>query len=120
MPARKFYLGKDATFTFTPGVANDDVLEVNVTQEAAAEADVTARGSGDMQETVLVRKNVQYEVQVTNHTCTHGATGTIACSVSPSGPAYPTTGVWQVRAISDPQPLDDKIVTTLTFRRIPA
>lgn len=120
MPARTFRLGKDATFTFSAGVSNDDVVEVNVTQEAAAEADVSARGSGDQQETVLVRKNVQFEVQVLNHSAVHGGTGTISCSVSPSGPAYPTTGVWQLRAISDPQPLDDKIVTTLTFRRIPS
>jgi hypothetical protein len=120
MAARKFFLGKDATFTFSAGVSNDDVLEVNVTQDAAAEADVTTRASGDLQETVLVRKNVQYEVQVTNHTAVQGGTGTIVCAANPSGPLYPTTGVWQVRSISDPQPLDDKIVTTLTFRRVPA
>jgi len=117
---RSFYLGKDATFTFSAGVANTDVLEVNVTQDAAAEADVTSRGSADMQETVMVRRNVQFEVQVLAHSCAHGGTGTITCAVSPSGPAYPTTGVWQVRSISDPQPIDDKIVTTLTFRKMPA
>jgi hypothetical protein len=117
---RTFRLGKDATFTFSNTVANDDVVEVNVSQEAAAEADVSARGSNDQQETVLVRKNVQFEVQVLNHSCTHGCTGTITCTVSPSGPLYPTSGVWQVRAISDPQPLDDKIVTTLTLRKIPS
>ncbi|NBW12517.1 MAG: hypothetical protein EBR82_31245 [Caulobacteraceae bacterium] len=117
---RTFRLGKDAVFTFSNTVSNDDVNEVNVTQEAAAEADVSARGSGDQQETVLVRKNVAFEVQVLNHSCTHGCTGTITCTVSPSGPAYPTSGVWQVRSISDPQPLDDKIVTTLTFRKIPS
>lgn len=117
---RSFSLGKDATFTFSGGVANQDVIEVNVTQDAAAEADVTTRGSGDLQETVLVRKNVQYEVQVTYHSASQGATGTITCTAGPSGPAYPTTGVWQVRSVSDPQPLDDKIVTTLTFRRVPA
>lgn len=117
---RSYYLGKDATFTFSAGVANTDVLEVNVTQDAGAEADVTTRGSGDFQETVLVRKNVQFEVQVLSHSAVHGGTGTITCSVSPSGPAYPTSGVWQVRSISDPQPVDDKIVTTLTFRKMPA
>jgi len=117
---RNFSLGKDAVFTFSGGVSNTDVIEVNVTQDAAAEADVTTRGSGDQQETVLVRKNVQYEVQVTAHSTAQGATGTITCTAGPSGPVYPTSGVWQVRSVSDPQPLDDKIVTTLTFRRVPA
>jgi len=117
---RKFRLGKDSTFTFSNGIANDDVVEVTPNQEAAAEADVTTRGSGDVQETVLVRKNRTLEVTCLDHTCVHGGTGTVTCTVSPSGPVYPCTGVWQVRSISDPQPLDDKIVYTIMLRQMPS
>lgn len=116
--AHKFYLGKDGTFTFSNGIANKDVRTVTVNRETAAEADVTTRGSGDEQEFAFVRKNTTIEVVCLDHACEIGETGTVTCTLSPSGPTLPT-GVFQVMSVSEPQELDGAVEFTISLKKTP-
>jgi hypothetical protein len=116
--AHKFYLGKSGTFTFSNGINNKDVKTVTVNRETAAEADVTTRGSGDEQEFAFVRKNTSIEVVCLDHTCEIGETGTVTCTLSPSGPAGPS-GVFQVMSVSEPQELDGAVEFTISLRKTP-
>jgi hypothetical protein len=114
--AHKYYLGKNATFTFSNGIDNKDVKTVSVNRETAAEADVTTRGSDDEQEFAFVRKNTTIEVVCLDHTCLLGETGTVTSTLSPSGPAGPS-GVFQVMSISEPQELDGAVEFTISLRK---
>lgn len=115
-----YYLGKNGTFTFSAGIANADVKSVTINRETAAEADVTTRGSGNEQEFAFVRKNTTIDVTVLNHTITSiGVTGTVLCTLSPTGPLGITTGVFQVMSISEPQELDGAVEFTVNLRKTP-
>jgi hypothetical protein len=119
--AHKYYLGKNGTFTFSGGIANKDVKSVTVNRETASEADVTTRGSDNEQEFAFVRKNTTIDVVVLDHTITDiGATGTISCTLSPTGPMISPTGVFQVMSISEPQELDGAVEFTVNLRRTPS
>lgn len=115
--SHKYYLGKDGNFTFSNGIANKDVKSVSITQETAAEADVTTRGSGDEQEFAFVRKNTSIEVVVLDHSCAVGETGTITHSLA-SGPSVPS-GVYQVMSVSQPEELDGAVEFTISLRKTP-
>jgi hypothetical protein len=117
--AHAFYLGRKGTFTFSNGIANKDVKTVTVNRETAAEADVTTRGSDDEQEFAFVRGNTTIEVVCLDHTCVRGATGTITCTLSPSGPTGPG-GVFQVMTIAETQDLDGAVEFTVSFRKTPS
>jgi hypothetical protein len=118
MPAHTYYLGKDGTFTFSNGIANKDVKTVSVNRETAAETDVTTRGSGDEQEFAFVRKNTTIDVTVLDHEIPGlGATGTITCTLSPTGPFVSPTGVFQVMSISESQDLDNAVEWTVNLRK---
>jgi hypothetical protein len=118
--AHTYYLGKDGTFTFSNGIANKDVKSVTVNRETAAEAEVTTRGSGNEQEFAFVRKNTTVDVVVLDHDIPDvGATGTITCTLSPTGPMLSPTGVFQVMSISEPQELDGAVEFTINLRRTP-
>lgn len=118
MPAHTYYLGKNGTFTFSSGIANNDVKTVTVNRETAAEADVTTRASGDEQEFAYVRRNTSIDVVVLHHTIPGlGATGTIVCTLSPSGPFASPSGVFQVMSISESQDLDNAVEWTVNLRK---
>lgn len=117
--AHKYYLGKDASFTFASSIANKDVKTVTVNRETAAEADVTTRGSGGEQEFAFVRSNTTIEVVCLDHSATVGATGAVTMSLSPTGPAQPS-GTYQVMSISEPQELDGAIEWTISLRKTPS
>lgn len=120
MAAHSYFLGKNATFSFSSGIANIDVKSVTINRETAAEADVTTRGSGDIQEFAFVRRNTTIDVVCLNHTIADiGATGTVTCTLSPSGPTWSSSGVWQVMSISEPQELDGAIEWTVNLRKTP-
>ena len=115
-----YYLGKNGTFTFSGGIANANVKSVTVNRETAAEADVTTRGSGNEQEFAFVRKNTTIDVTVLNHTISDiGATGSVTCQLSPTGPLAISTGIYQVMSISEPQELDGAVEWTINLRKTP-
>jgi hypothetical protein len=116
--AHTYYLGKNGTFTFSGGIANKDVKSVTVNRETSAEADVTTRGSDDEQEFAFVRKNTSIDVTCLNHTVTGlGTTGTITCTLSPSGPFVSPTGAFQVMSITESQDLDNAVEWTINLRK---
>ena len=116
--AHSYYLGKDGTFTFSNGIANKDVKSVSVNRETAAEADVTTRGSGDEQEFAFVRKNTTIDVVVLDHDVPGlGATGTITCTLSPTGPFVSPSGVFKVMSISESQDLENAVEWTVNLRK---
>lgn len=117
--AHTYYLGKNASFTFSNGIANKDVKTVNVNREAASEADVTTRGSGDEQEFALARTSTSLEVTCLDHTCVMGATGTVTMSLSPAGPTAPA-GVYQVMGISESQDLEGAVEFSITLKKTPS
>lgn len=112
--AHSYRLGKDHTFTFASSIANKDVKTVTVTRETSAEAEVTTRGSGDIQEFVPVRQNSQVEVVVLDHSCVMHATG-VATVTPPTGSA--STGLYYVNNISEPQEIDGVVEYTITLKR---
>ncbi len=114
--SHKYYLGKDASFAFSGGIANKDVRSVNVSRETAAEVDTTTRGSGNEKEFAFVRTSTSIEVVCLDHTTSMGATGTVTMSLSPSGPAQPS-GVFQVMNISEPQELDGVVEFTISLKK---
>jgi hypothetical protein len=116
--AHTYYLGKNGTFTFSNGIANKDVKTVSVNRETAAEADVTTRGSDDEQEFAFIRKNTTIDVTVLDHDIPGlGATGTITCTLSPTGPFVSPSGVFQVMSISESQDLDNAVEWTVNLRK---
>jgi hypothetical protein len=118
MPAHTYYLGKNGTFSFSSGIANVDVKTVTVNRETAAEADVTTRGSGDEQEFAFVRRNTSIDVVCLNHTIAGlGVTGTVTCTLSPSGPFASPSGAFQVMSVSESQDLDGAVEWTVNLRK---
>ena len=119
MPAavpHKYYLGKDANFSFSGGIANKDVRKVGVSRESSAEVDVTTRGSGDEKEFALARTTTTITVDCLDHTASHGATGTVSMSLTPAGPARPA-GTFQVMSISDDEDIDGAVVFSITLKK---
>lgn len=118
MPAvsHTYYLGKNASFAFSGGIENKDVKGVNVNREAASEADVTTRGSGDEQEFALARVSTSLEVTCLDHECVMGATGTVTMGLSPTGPTAPA-GTFQVMAISESQDLEGPVEFSITLKK---
>jgi len=125
MPAGQSYrLGKNNLFQFGATadtetyIANKDVQNVTVTVETSAEAEVTTRGSGDIQEFLPVRKNSVYEVTVFAHNATMHGTGVI--TIRPTGAGSTgmlATGMFYVNNIGEPQEIDGAIVNTITLRK---
>jgi hypothetical protein len=113
--AHSYRLGKDQWFQFGSLIANKDVKSVTFTRETAAEADVTTRGSEQIQEFAPVRWNSTFEVVVLDHTCAIHSTGVV--SVGPSGGVL-ATGLYYVNNIGDPQEIDGAIETTISLRRM--
>ena len=112
--AHSYQLGKDCTFSFASSIANKDVKTVTVTRETAAEAEVTTRGSGDIQEFVPVRQNMTLEVVCLDHSAVMHSTG-VATVTPATGTAV--TGVYYVNSISIPQEIDGAVEYTITLKR---
>jgi len=111
--SHSYRLGKDQTFTFGTTVANKDVKTVTVTRETSAEAEVTTRGSDNVQEFVPVRQNTTIEVVVLDHTATLHSTGVATVT----GPGGGSTGLYYVNNISEPQEIDGVVEYTITLKR---
>jgi hypothetical protein len=116
--AHTYYLGKNASFTFSNGIANKDVKNVSVSRETAAEVDVTTRGSGDEKEFAFARSATSIEIVCLDHDCVMGSTGTITMTLDPSqgAPAQPS-GVFQVMNISESQDLDNAVEFTISLKK---
>ena len=118
MPAGQSYrLGKNNTFTFGSMIANANVQNVTITVETSAEAEVTTRGSGDIQEFLPVRHNTAYEVTVFAHTCSMHATGIVTIAPLTGTTGMNGTGMFYVNNIGEPQEIDGAIVNTITLRK---
>lgn len=112
--AGTYYLGKNASFTFSGGIANTNVKSVTINRETAAEADITTRGDGDEAAFAFVRRNTTIDVTCLYHTITGlGATGTITVT----GTAGTISGVYQVMSISETQDLDNAVEYTISLRK---
>jgi hypothetical protein len=111
--AHSYKLGKDQSFSFGNMIANKDVKSVTVTRETSAEAEVTTRGSDNIQEFVPVRWNTSLEVVVLDHTAYIHATGVV--SVGATGAL--ATGLYYINNISEPQEIDGAVETTITLKR---
>jgi hypothetical protein len=118
MPSGQSYrLGKNNSFTFGSSIANVDIQNVTVTVETSAEAEVTSRGSGDIQEFLPVRKNTVYEVTAWHHTCVMHATGLVTIAPLAGTTGMVATGIYYVNNIGEPQEIDGAIVNTITLRK---
>jgi hypothetical protein len=112
-----YHLGKDQTFSFGTAIANKDVKSVTFTQETSAEAEVTTRGSDNIQEFVPVRKNTTIEVVVLDHQCSMHQHDTV--TVSDPSSQTTRTGTYYVNQIGEPQEIDGVIETTISLRKYP-
>lgn len=112
--AHSYRLGKDQVFSFGSMIANKDVKSVNFTRETASEAEVTTRGSDNIQEFVPVRWNSTLEVVVLDHTSFIHATGIVSIGVTGSL----STGLYYVNNIGEPQENDGAVETTITLKRL--
>lgn len=116
--AHTYYLGKNASFTFSNGIANKDVKNVSVSRETAAEVDVTTRGSGDEKEMAWARTATSIEVVCLDHDCIMGATGTVTMTLDPAaGAPVQPTGVYQVMNVSESQDLDSAVEFTISLKK---
>jgi hypothetical protein len=115
--AHSYRLGKNQSFSFASSIANKDVRTVNITNETSAEAEVTTRGSDDIQEFVPVRRNTAIEVTVLDHSCVMHATGVVTIAPSSGTTGTTSTGVYYVNNISEPQEIDGAIETTISLRK---
>lgn len=114
MPSGQSYkLGKDQTFTFGTMITNANIQGVTITDETSAEAEVTSRGSGNIQEFLPVRKNRVYEVNCFAHSATMHATGVVTVSDNTGS----VTGVYYVNNIGEPHEIDNAIVYPITLRK---
>jgi hypothetical protein len=111
--AHSYRLGKDQSFTFGSTIANKDVKTVTVTKETSAEAEVTTRGSDNIQEFVPVRQNTTLEVVVLDHTAVIHSTGIATVT----GPGGGSTGLYYVNNISEPQEIDGVVEYTIQLKR---
>jgi hypothetical protein len=115
--AHSYRLGKNQTFTFGSMIANKDVRNVTINNETSAEAEVTTRGSDDIQEFVPVRRNTALEVTVLDHTCVMHGTGVVTIAPATGSTGTSATGVYYVNSISEPQEIDGAIETTISLRK---
>ena len=114
MPQAHLYkLGKDESFTFGTTIVNKDVKDVTITRETAAEAEVTTRGSDNIQEFVPVRWNTTIEVVCFDHTAGVHSTGMV--TIGRTG-AF-TTGLYYVNNVGEPQTVDGAIEYSITLKR---
>lgn len=111
--SHSYRLGKDQTFTFSTTIVNKDVKTVTVTRETSAEAEVTTRGSDNVQEFVPVRQNTTIEVVVLDHTTVLHGTGVATVT----GPGGGSTGLYYVNSISEPQEIDGVVEYTIALKR---
>lgn len=122
--AHAYKLGKDQSFTFSEAndqtIANKDVKSVTITNETSAEAEVTTRGSDNINEFVPVRKNAVFEVVVLDHHTHMHATGIVTIAPAAGGIGNPVTGVYYVNSIGEPQEIDDVVQMTITLRKYPS
>lgn len=115
--AHSYFLGRDASFTFSNGIDNKDIKSVSVTRDVAAEVDVTTRGSGDQKEMAFARMETSIEVVCLDHSCVHGATGTVTMTLEGSGAPSRPSGVFQVMSISESEDLDNAVEFTISLKR---
>jgi hypothetical protein len=115
--AHSYFLGRDASFTFSNGIDNKDVKSVQLSRDTAAEVDVTTRGSGDQKEMAFVRSETSIEVTCLDHSCVQGATGTITMTLEGNGAPARPTGVFQVMSISESEDLDNAVEFTISLKR---
>jgi hypothetical protein len=112
--AHSYKLGKDQQFSFGSYIANKDVKDVTITRETSAEAEVTTRGSDNIQEFVPVRWNSTIEVVCFDHTAPIHATGTVSIGVTGSL----STGAYYVNNVGEPQMVDGAIEYSITLKRL--
>ena len=112
--AHSYKLGKDQLFTFGSMIANKDVKDVTITRETSAEAEVTTRGSDNIQEFVPVRWNSTIEVVVFDHTAAIHSTGIVSVGVTGSL----ATGLYYVNNVGEPQMVDGAIEYTISLKRL--
>lgn len=117
--AHTYKLGKDQQFSFGTSIANKDVRSVTITNETSAEAEVTTRGSDNINEFVPVRKNTAFEVVVLDHTTTMHATGVVTILPATGVTGTTITGVYYVNNIGEPQEIDGVVETTISLRKYP-
>lgn len=115
--AHTYYLGKNASFTFSGGIANKDVRSVSISRETAAEVDVTTRGSGNEKEFAFARTATSIEVVCLDHACAMGSTGTVTMTLTPSGGPTQPTGTFQVMNIAESQDLDNAVEFTISLKK---
>jgi len=112
--AHSYKLGKDQLFSFGSVIANKDVKDVTITRETSAEAEVTTRGSDNIQEFVPVRWNSTIEVVCFDHTASIHGTGTVSIGVTGSL----STGAYYVNNVGEPQMVDGAIEYSITLKRL--
>ena len=112
--AHSYKLGKDQLFSFGSMIANKDVKDVTITRETSAEAEVTTRGSDNIQEFVPVRWNSTIEVVCFDHTASIHGTGTVSIGVTGSL----STGAYYVNNVGEPQMVDGAIEYSITLKRL--
>ena len=112
--AHSYKLGKDQLFTFGSTITNANVKDVTITRETAAEAEVTTRGSENIQEFVPVRWNTTIEVVCFDHTAGVHSTGVASIGVTGSL----STGLYYVNNIGEPQVVDGAIEYSITLKRL--
>jgi hypothetical protein len=112
--AHSYKLGKDQLFSFGSYIANKDVKDVTITRETSAEAEVTTRGSDNIQEFVPVRWNSTIEVVCFDHTAPIHGTGTVSIGVTGSL----STGAYYVNNVGEPQMVDGAIEYSITLKRL--
>jgi hypothetical protein len=119
MPAEAhvYYLGKNASFAFSGGIANKDVKSVSVTRETTAEVNVTTRGSGDEDEFAFARSATSIEVVCLDHDCAMGSTGSVTMTLTPAGGPTQPTGSFQVMNIAESQDLDNAVEWTISLKK---
>jgi hypothetical protein len=111
--AHSYKLGKDQILSFGSMILNKDVKSVSFTRETSAEAEVTTRGSENIQEFVPVRWNASIEVVCLDHTCSIHSTGIL--SIGPTGSM--ATGIYYVNNVSEPQEIDGVVEYTISLKR---
>ena len=112
--AHAYKLGKDQLFSFGTSIVNKDVKDVTITRETSAEAEVTTRGSDNIQEFVPVRWNSTLEVVCFDHTAAIHSTGVVSIGVTGSL----ATGLYYVNNVGEPQVVDGAIEYSITLKRL--
>lgn len=111
--AHTYRLGKDQLFSFGSMITNENVKDVTITRETSAEAEVTTRGSRNIQEFVPVRWNSTIEVVCFDHTAPIHGTGVVSIGVTGSL----ATGLYYVNNVGEPQVVDGAIEYSITLKR---